>query len=453
MIGRGSSFQFRGAEKAAARVATALKATHVLDGSVRRSGTVVRIGAHLIECEHEIVLWSGRFERDLSDVFALQDEIAGAVAGALETTFAGGAPAGVIDPVAYDLYLRAPFPPSRTSDVTIGMERLEKATRLAPNFASAWAALAYYRAVYIRQPVREGKADIERRHVIDAAQTALRLDPTAGFAYAALGELEPWGAYGAREALLERSVTSMPRNPEILALMGGFLLTVGRNEEALRYASQALELNPLSDAATGVLGMALAFAGRYEECQQSYETARRMWPLDEEFWTAPIFNAAFHEDWRRFDELSAAATGAGMASTFMSTALAAGEMLRHPTSRRRERILGVIDDQLEASGTIPYGLLIQAHRMGLADETFLFVKRASFAHLFDGTGPRPAADYTPAIIFDRTANTPMMRDIRFVGFCAKIGLCDYWVKTGRWPDCVAQVPYDFKAAARALAMA
>ena len=431
-------------------MAAALKATHVLDGSVRRSGTLVRIAAHLIECEHETILWSGRFERDLSDVFALQDEIAGAVAEALMATFTS-APFGKIDAVAFDLYLRAPNPPSRTSDVTAGMEMLEQATRLAPNFSSAWAALAYYRAVYIRQPPRELTADVERQHVITAAEMALRLEPSSGFAHAALSELEPWGAYGAREALLERSVRCMPRNPEILSMMGAFLATVGRNEGALLYASRALELNPLSSAATGVHSMALGFTGRYEECQQSYETARRMWPLDDEFWSVPILYAASHEDWGQFDRLSAAAKDAGVASPFMAAALAAGEMLRRPTSRRRERIVSVINDQLEASGTIPFGLLIQAYRMGLADETFLFVERASFAHLFDNTGPRPAANYTPAIVFDRTSNEAMMRNIGFVRFCAKIGLCDYWVKTDRWPDCVAQVPYDFKAECRRLA--
>jgi TolB-like protein len=91
VIGRGSSFQFRGRDKAAAHVAAALSATHVLDGSVRRSGNKVRIAANLIECERETTIWSDRFDRELSDVFALQDEIAAAVAAALKVAFADGA--------------------------------------------------------------------------------------------------------------------------------------------------------------------------------------------------------------------------------------------------------------------------------------------------------------------------------------------------------------------------
>src|SRR5208283_5884372 len=99
--GRGSSFQFRGAEKAAAHVARALKATHVLDGSVRRSGTKVRIAANLIDCAGETTLWSDRFDRELSDVFALQEEIAGAIAAALKVAFAPAVQAESVDPAAY----------------------------------------------------------------------------------------------------------------------------------------------------------------------------------------------------------------------------------------------------------------------------------------------------------------------------------------------------------------
>jgi TolB-like protein len=88
VIGRGSSFQFRGAEKSASHVAAALNVTHLLDGSVRRSGPTVRISAQLIECAGQTTLWSDRFDRELSDFLAVQDEIAGAVAAAVALVFA-----------------------------------------------------------------------------------------------------------------------------------------------------------------------------------------------------------------------------------------------------------------------------------------------------------------------------------------------------------------------------
>jgi adenylate cyclase len=88
VIGRGSSFQFRGAEKSASHVAAALNVTHLLDGSVRRSGPKVRVSAQLVECADQTTLWSGRFDRELSDFLAVQDEVARAVAAALAIVFA-----------------------------------------------------------------------------------------------------------------------------------------------------------------------------------------------------------------------------------------------------------------------------------------------------------------------------------------------------------------------------
>lgn len=90
VIGRSASFQFRGSQKALTHVAEQLRATHVLDGSVRRSGEQVRITAYLIECESQTTLWSDRFDRRLADVFALQDAIAEAVATALTQALGPG---------------------------------------------------------------------------------------------------------------------------------------------------------------------------------------------------------------------------------------------------------------------------------------------------------------------------------------------------------------------------
>ena len=95
VIGRAASFQFRGDLKVVRHVAEQLRATHVLDGSVRRSGLRVRVCAHLIECEGQTTLWSERFDRELADVFALQDAIAEAVAAALKQALAP-----VAEPVA-----------------------------------------------------------------------------------------------------------------------------------------------------------------------------------------------------------------------------------------------------------------------------------------------------------------------------------------------------------------
>ncbi len=107
VIGHGSSFRFRGAEKDATNVAAQTGATHVLDGTVRRAGARLRVSAHLAQASDGITLWSMTFERELSDVFAVQDEIAGAVAAALRLALAPVRPAEAIEPKVFDLYVRA----------------------------------------------------------------------------------------------------------------------------------------------------------------------------------------------------------------------------------------------------------------------------------------------------------------------------------------------------------
>jgi len=106
VIGRLSAFQFRGERKREAAVA--LKATHVLDGSVRLSGDRMRVSVQLIDAGTSVALWSERYEGDRNDAFALEDEIAAKVAGSLRRSLSQSERAGnPVDPAAYELYLRA----------------------------------------------------------------------------------------------------------------------------------------------------------------------------------------------------------------------------------------------------------------------------------------------------------------------------------------------------------
>src|SRR6202045_1173696 len=186
VIGRSSSFQFRGADKAAARVASVLKATHVLDGAVQRSQNRLRISASLVECAGETTLWSHRFDRELSDVFALQDEIAAAIAAALKVALLPAPQSGAIDPQAYDAYLKALE--MRNQGLQDGNRRavivlLNRATELAPGFARAWAFLATMQAAQLRFDESERSAVASRAQIVRAADMALALDPALGGAY------------------------------------------------------------------------------------------------------------------------------------------------------------------------------------------------------------------------------------------------------------------------------
>jgi TolB-like protein len=134
VIGRTSSFQFRGERKAEA--ATRLRCSHVLDGSIRRAAQRVRVGAHLVEASSQTTLWSDRYDRSLENIFAVQDEISESIAQALDQTFSGSS-SGAVDPAVYDLYLRAsPNSPSCEHGCT-STSPLPIARR-APHSWSAW---------------------------------------------------------------------------------------------------------------------------------------------------------------------------------------------------------------------------------------------------------------------------------------------------------------------------
>ncbi|HLB84689.1 MAG TPA: hypothetical protein VJK00_08150, partial [Steroidobacteraceae bacterium] len=179
VVARTSSFSFKGRTASAAEIARELKVTHLLEGSVRRSGSRVRITAQLIRASDSSHVWSQSFDRDLSDIFAVQDEIAAAVARGLELKLFGGpAPkAQPTDPRAYALYLQGRhfFSLYSATGYAQAIPALEGALAIDPGFAPAWGILG---ALYWGQannsliPYGEGA-----RKARLASDKALALDP------------------------------------------------------------------------------------------------------------------------------------------------------------------------------------------------------------------------------------------------------------------------------------
>ena len=451
VIGRGSSFQFRGAAKAASNVAAELNATHILDGSVRRSGSHLRIAAHLIACASQTTLWSSRFDRELADVFAVQDDIASAVAAALQTTFFPS-PVRVIDPQVYDLYLRAQGTVS--DDRETEMTLLEKVTTLAPEFAPAWAALAHLRAVQGRYGSPQTFSASARARVVDEAGRALQLDPRSGLAFAALSTVEPYGLYDSRESLLLRALAGAPSDAVLLGFVAGFCGSVGRFKDALGYGETAYQVDPLSPLGAEWYANGMLEAGDLEKTLAIFEKARSRWPDVEWFTAVPLQQCAFLGKWTAFDAVAQTVQQSVSPSPGVREALFVGRALRDPNPEIRARVLKSARDELDRSGTIMLGLVVFAYKLGLHDEVFDLIEQASFQHVFDPGSPAPGGRYNASVIF--SVITELRCESRFVRLCAKLGLCDYWVKTDRWPDCADErgaLPYDFKSECRRLTVA
>lgn len=452
VIGRASSFQFRGAAKATKHVSAQLGATHLLDGSVRRSGARVRITAQLVDCASGTNVWSDRFDRDLSDVFALQDEIAEAVAAALKAVFTPSPGVRAIDPGAYDLYLRARSL-SADLDTRARTELLERALAIAPEFAAAWAALCHARATQAYFGPWTTPRDVLRTGARAAADRALALNPDSGLAYASLSRLEPLGAYTQREALLRQAEAAAPHDPETLTTIGAFYNHVGFIREAHGYLERAYTLDPLYPEAANVLGAILASLDRIDEVRAHYAACRQKWPREAIFHIGSINRAMLTGDWATFDTLAATARAALGEAPALRATLRVGEALRDGDPSIRDRLAARLSADIRETGAAPLHSVLTVSAIGMTDAAFAAIDASDYSSVFRTDGENLAGIYNPGIIFSPTYSRTLMADPRFLQLCAKLGLCRYWATVDRWPDCATwpTLEYDFKSEARKLA--
>lgn len=450
VIARSSSFQFRGPDKAVRNVATELRATHLLDGSVRHSGQRVRISAQLVQCAGETILWTHRFDGDLDDVFDLQERIAVAVAQALKITFAAPVQPRALDPAIYQIFLQAREILSdggHIYDVTGGpaLPLLEQVTNAAPDYAPAWELLAKCRALVLRLANRRGDYATGRAGVIAAAETALRLDPKRAGAYEALARLEPWGAYAAREAQLEKALAAAPNDPSALNEMSNFCWAVGRFRDALGLAEKACELNPLIPAARLRVAEMLTYVGDYEASMQMMQDILDRWPDDYAILLSLLnysVSLGYHDIYRAHCDKVERFTG--WRRDVLGQATAYCDALRSNDPEVRRAVVDGLAHSVAAMGVMPLNYIEGISALGFTDEAFDLAEKVSYEHLFDPDGPIPGP--FPGTLLGRWSALNKTR--RFIPLCDRLGLCAYWTKTQRWPDCIDWAPYDFKAEVR-----
>ncbi len=460
VIGHGSSFRFRGPDKAARDVAAQLGATHVLDGAVRRAGSRLRVSAHLVDGASGVTLWSMTFEREITDVFAVQDEIAGAAAAALRLAFAPVRPKGAIDPAIYDLYLRARSPlgglasSSDEAQHARSLELLDAVTAVAPDFARAWGELAMRRAVCLRRFDHEHFPGLTPARAVEAAETALRLDPGLGQPHQALSYLAPVAAYAEREALHRRALSGAPHDPEVLNLAGQFFAEVGRLVEALDHARGAAELDPLYWPAAQWQAGLLGALGRHDEARCLWDACLARWPEVEALAGEAIADAANARDWERLEHLAEAARQRGLDSPRLQAFVEAQRARRRPEPRHLDALRERVAARFARDSRVSLADLARLVALDAADEAFDYAERACFAHMFEPGARMHESAWAPAVIFV-AANRSMIADRRFVRLCERLGLAQYWATSGRWPDCADDpaLGYDFRAACRAVAAA
>jgi serine/threonine-protein kinase len=293
---RTSAFAFRGKEQDIRKIAEALGVRAILEGSVRRAGNRIRVTAQLINAEDGYHLWSERYDRDMSDVFAMQDEIAQAIAAALQVKLGAAARPRRYTPKlpAYEALLKARYHASKLMPESLARskEYFEQAIALDPQFAEAHSSFGVYfltRAYSGLAPAHEAMPSLRAE-----ARKALEIDPSLPEAHAMVGTVAAvydydWKEAGSRFQLAMAGDAIPPWVRGNYALF--YLLLMGRPLEAVEELQRALKEDPLNLFLRTMLALCLLVAGR--DLEASAEL-RQVLEIDEKYPIAYPMLAILH---------------------------------------------------------------------------------------------------------------------------------------------------------------
>jgi len=285
LAGRSSAARYKQRGAGAQEIGAALKVGAVLDGTVRRAGDRIRVSAELTSADDGHLIWKESYERELKDVFAVQDDITRAIVGALQVQLSGGRAAstshGTSNPAAYDLYLRGlQLYRKRGQGLTQAERYLEQAIALDPTFAQAYATLA---SVLVVQPYYFDKTmtDVLPR-ARAAAERAVVLNDAIPESHMAVGHVATEAfEWRKSEAELRRAASMDPHRAEIWFRLGFMLMTSGRSRESIAAFEQAKEADPLYSVNAIYLAWALALSGRPAEAVAEARRALELDPMNE----------------------------------------------------------------------------------------------------------------------------------------------------------------------------
>jgi TolB-like protein/Flp pilus assembly protein TadD len=421
VVARGSASQFKGERRDLRAVGQALGATHLIEGSVRKAGTRVRITAQLVKADDGLNAWVNSFDRELNDVFAIQEEIATAVAGALRMPL--GLSAGErlvnnrnIDPESYQQFLRARAVLLRGNQSGLpAAEILEPIVARNPDFGPAWMRLseAYYRAIVARNnaPAEERRAARETYlpKAEAAAEKAIRLDPNSIETNVLLGVIQTGPRrWAIGEDFFKKALAIDPTHPDVLNFYSGMLARVGRIKEAVVMRRRLQDLEPFIPAYSGNLAETLWLDGQVEAAIALFREN-----LGRPGAGAGIGLARIYSSLGRYSE------AADIATQFPSAA----------SSRELQaeaiRLLRTAPEKSNSPEALPR----------LADLGFIYLHVGAPERALDFYEEQ-AEDGTASVslaVLWHSSYAPVRRTERFKKLVRDLGLVDYWRERG-WPE-------------------
>ena len=284
VIGRTSSFAFKGKNEDLRTIAQKLGVAHLLEGSVRRDGNKVRVTAQLIKALDGSHLWSDTYDRQMDSIFKLQDEIAQDVVAQLklkllQTPTAKKSGTGNIE--AYNLILQGNyfFDKLDKENVAMAVDFYRQALALDSTDAHTWARLAnaYSRQAWQNYTARE----TARQQAKLAALRSIELDKNLAQGYSELGDIEVYDNFNWKEAEKNylKALSLEPENPTILyGIGGGLYFATGRWNDAIKYMKKCIELDPLKPLNHLNLGNILSHAGKSKEAEYYLKRALEINP-------------------------------------------------------------------------------------------------------------------------------------------------------------------------------
>ena len=422
VTGSSSSFYFKGSTESPQQIAAELGVSNILQGSVRKAGEQLRIVATLVDADTGFTLWNDTFDRQLADVFAIQEEIATAVTTAMSITFGVGEfnrPGMTRNVQAYDAWLQAKPAvfDSQPDNIQQMIEASERAVALDPDFALGWYQLArsYQAAFNFLEPeAREGA--IARRN--EAIANARRLAPDMP----ELGTSIPPGASIAERDRLILSSVEQTGNVEATSNLqyANFLTSVGRLQDAVRYSQRAFRLDPFNQVALMRLGQSQMWAGQLDAALENFDKALMLGDYNpgNPAWA----DIAFIETLKGNLDAAIAATG-NLQATREDQLVLLQYMQDGNNEGGLAEIRRLMADPATNTALIRRHLVVFAALMGNPDLALEFVRR-----------PNDAFEITSLVHLWGDFGNSVRPTEGFKQLVTDMGLVDYWRETGNWAD-------------------
>jgi eukaryotic-like serine/threonine-protein kinase len=418
---RTSSFSFKGQSIDTRKIAQELGVTTLLQGTIRRDGTHVRIAIWLVNAADGLHLWSEQYNREVADIFAVQEEIAGAIAIALEHKLIRERKAApivaasrsrqlIINPDAFELYLRGRALLEQRSDgMHQGLECLESASRLAPEFSGAHSAISLaYTLFGIYHALRPHEA-FPRAHA--AAQRALDIDPNDVLAIVMRAHTALWYDWQlpVAEQLVQRALALAPGFHLAHECLGFVFAAQGRFDDAIAAMERGRSLDPISENATYDLAWILLLAGRWEQAIRELEPALAKFPRMSElrrvYGFALFYSGRVAEGCSEFRRVLELKVGDRWGSLNFVQALAA---LGEVTEARR--LTRELEDRATREPIPAFGIAIMHHWLGDDESALHWLEKAIEARYYWLV----MAAYDPSLIRlrDNPRFVQLMRQVR-----------------------------------------